>query len=201
MQTNDKDTGGFDNITSNITGNEFKTFLCEHVLEFPYFSGSKQPWWVSMEQSWQEIVLINSAEEGASHPIHQHGGWYWVVGEGQFNTSTSIDRSYIKDLYEKGLLQQNYQGDNVTTVWNFPDKRQPLPPGIVSNFPIVPTDILPKDVIQVPNHGYVIIRTHLDNPGNFIFHCHIDFHLSIGMGLGKYLFFIYNPIINSATLQ
>ena len=42
---------------------------------------------------------------------------------------------------------------------------------------------LSKDVIQVPAGGYVILRTKLDNPGNFIFHCHIDFHLSIGMGL------------------
>ena len=40
-----------------------------------------------------------------------------------------------------------------------------------------------KDVIQVPDGGYVILRTRLDNPGTFIFHCHIDFHLSIGMGM------------------
>ena len=48
---------------------------------------------------------------------------------------------------------------------------------------------VPKDVIQVPNLGYVLIRTKLDNPGNWIFHCHIDFHLSLGMGMGTRLFY------------
>ena len=75
------------------------------------------------------------------------------------------------DLYFKNLLQDNTKNETQTISWRFPDKS-------------TSTDILPKDVIQVPNQGYVILRTHLDNPGTFIFHCHIDFHLSIGMGLG-----------------
>merc|ERR1719468_474518 len=45
------------------------------------------------------------------------------------------------------------------------------------------TYIIPKDVIQVPNKGYVVIRVHLDNPGTFLFHCHIDTHLRLGMAL------------------
>ena len=131
--------------------------ICQHVLKFPF-----------KKQSWQEIVLIND-DNGVSHPIHQHGGWYWVVGEGQFNHN--ISRKYIMDLYFKNLLQDNTKNETQTISWRFPDTS-------------TSTDILPKDVIQVPNQGYVILRTHLDNPGTFIFHCHIDFHLSIGMGLG-----------------
>ena len=143
--------------------------ICQHVLKFP-FAGTDG------SRSWQEIVLIND-DSGVSHPIHQHGGWYWVVGEGQFNYT--INRTYIIDLYEQGLLNQNTQNETMSTVWNYPDE-----------YPFLNNNrknlwILPKDVIQVPNQGYVIIRTHLDNPGTFIFHCHIDFHLSIGMGLGK----------------
>ena len=111
-----------------------------------------------------ETVLIN-LDGGANHPIHQHGGWYWVVGEGQFNTNGSLlHSSVVKEGLKDGTLKRNttnssWYGDSSTA--------------------------LPKDVIQVPNHGYVVIRTPLDNPGNWIFHCHIDFHLSIGMGLGE----------------
>ena len=47
--------------------------------------------------------------------------------------------------------------------------------------------IISKDIIQVPNKGYVVVRIHLDNPGTFMFHCHIDSHLSHGMALGKNL--------------
>ena len=85
------------------------------------------------------------------------------MGEGQFPTSQEINRKYIEDLYNEGKL--NITTENTT--YNDGD------------------NALPKDVIQVPNNGYVIIRTRLDNPGTWIFHCHIDFHLSIGMGLGK----------------
>ena len=41
----------------------------------------------------------------------------------------------------------------------------------------------PKDTIQVPRNGYVILRSKLDNPGFWLFHCHIEAHLERGMGL------------------
>ena len=109
------------------------------------------------------MVLINNNKQGAAHPIHQHGGWFWIVGEGQFPFDQPINRNIIEEKYKKGELQTN---SNHTAYYT----------GHSS---------LPKDVIQVPNNGYVIIRTRTDNPGTWIFHCHIDFHLSIGMGLGK----------------
>ena len=132
-------------LTTNIS-------ICQHVLKYEYKPG----WWV-------ETILINR-DGGANHPIHQHGGWYWVVGEGQFFTNNSLlNATWVIEGLKDGSLKKNnsntsWYGDSVTT--------------------------LPKDVIQVPNFGYVVIRTPLDNPGNWIFHCHIDFHLSIGMGLG-----------------
>ena len=40
-----------------------------------------------------------------------------------------------------------------------------------------------KDVVLVPTNGYVIFRTPLDNPGNWILHCHINFHVEHGMAM------------------
>ena len=141
--------------------------ICNHVTEYPFVS-SLVTWWV-------ETILINTnlAQYAASHPIHQHGGWYWVVGEGQFpprkegsEEYPTVNRTYIEEQYKSGLLQVN----DANHAWY----------GDLDDW-----HRLPKDVIQVPNNGYVIIRTPLDNPGTWIFHCHIDFHLSIGMGKGK----------------
>ncbi|XP_070536992.1 uncharacterized protein [Ptychodera flava] len=37
-----------------------------------------------------------------------------------------------------------------------------------------------KDSVTVPSGGYTILRFHADNPGYWLFHCHIEFHSSDG---------------------
>ena len=38
-----------------------------------------------------------------------------------------------------------------------------------------------KDTVILPGHGYVIIRFVADNPGWWLFHCHIIFHISVSL--------------------
>ncbi|XP_011645340.1 laccase-1-like isoform X2 [Pogonomyrmex barbatus] len=40
-----------------------------------------------------------------------------------------------------------------------------------------------KDTVTVPDGGYTIVRFYADNPGYWLFHCHIEFHAEIGMSL------------------
>ncbi|CAG9792346.1 unnamed protein product [Diatraea saccharalis] len=40
-----------------------------------------------------------------------------------------------------------------------------------------------KDTITVPDGGYTVIRFKADNPGYWLFHCHIEFHVEVGMAL------------------
>ncbi|XP_062576318.1 uncharacterized protein LOC134238219 [Saccostrea cucullata] len=40
-----------------------------------------------------------------------------------------------------------------------------------------------KDTVTVANGGYTILRIHATNPGFWFFHCHVDFHAEIGMGI------------------
>ncbi|XP_078000548.1 uncharacterized protein LOC144453143 [Glandiceps talaboti] len=41
-----------------------------------------------------------------------------------------------------------------------------------------------KDTVAVPAGGYTILRFHANNPGYWLFHCHIEFHIANGgMGL------------------
>ncbi|XP_018402155.1 PREDICTED: laccase-4-like [Cyphomyrmex costatus] len=40
-----------------------------------------------------------------------------------------------------------------------------------------------KDTVTVPDGGYTIVRFYANNPGYWLFHCHIEFHVEIGMSL------------------
>lgn len=40
-----------------------------------------------------------------------------------------------------------------------------------------------KDTVSVPAMDELVIQFDADNPGNWFFHCHIEWHLGIGMGL------------------
>lgn len=40
-----------------------------------------------------------------------------------------------------------------------------------------------KDTVTVPDGGYTILRFHARNTGFWLFHCHIEFHVEIGMAL------------------
>ncbi|ODN01041.1 L-ascorbate oxidase, partial [Orchesella cincta] len=40
-----------------------------------------------------------------------------------------------------------------------------------------------KDTVTVPDGGYTIVRFRADNPGFWFFHCHITYHVEVGMGL------------------
>ncbi|KAJ3666315.1 hypothetical protein Zmor_001765 [Zophobas morio] len=40
-----------------------------------------------------------------------------------------------------------------------------------------------KDTVTVPDGGFTIIRFKATNPGYWIFHCHIEFHVEVGMSL------------------
>jgi len=38
-----------------------------------------------------------------------------------------------------------------------------------------------RDTIEVAGYGYVVIRFRADNPGIFLFHCHIEWHVESGL--------------------
>ncbi|XP_050689370.1 uncharacterized protein LOC126981839 [Eriocheir sinensis] len=40
-----------------------------------------------------------------------------------------------------------------------------------------------KDTVTVPSGGYVVIRFFANNPGYWLFHCHLSFHVEMGMSL------------------
>ncbi|XP_022095252.1 L-ascorbate oxidase-like [Acanthaster planci] len=51
--------------------------------------------------------------------------------------------------------------------------------GIVRNF----TEAPQKDTVIVPDGGFTAVRFVADNPGWWLFHCHLEFHNTIGMAV------------------
>ncbi|XP_071949652.1 uncharacterized protein [Antedon mediterranea] len=56
------------------------------------------------------------------------------------------------------------------------DKTEGLP-----RIPLVSAVV--KDTVNVPDFGYVIIRWKAENPGYWFFHCHVEYHATLGMAM------------------
>ena len=137
-----------------------------------------------------ELVLTNrdatSHLDGASHPVHLHGHYFYVlkVGypvmdtNGHFVTVNDDIECVNKPRYhscpyefitvEKGerrKLKQVVQWRNVPADQNKAPNRS----------------YAQKDTVIVPYGGYTVIRFTVDNPGWWFFHCHIEIHQLEGM--------------------
>ncbi|KAK9446641.1 Cupredoxin [Limtongia smithiae] len=103
----------------------------------------------------QVVELIVNNDDTGTHPFHLHGHNFQI-----------IDRApgYGADFYDYNDLAAGVQYD--------PDDH--------SSFPSVPVR---RDVAVLPAQGYMVLRFVADNPGVWIFHCHIDWHLASGLAM------------------
>ncbi|XP_055378333.1 uncharacterized protein LOC129610041 [Condylostylus longicornis] len=103
-----------------------------------------------------EIVLVDEVQQtNLSHPFHLHGASFHVIGMGRSPDTTvkKINLKHALELDRRGALRRDFA-------------KPPL-----------------KDTVAVPNNGYTILRFRADNPGFWLFHCHFQFHILIGMDL------------------
>lgn len=98
-------------------------------------------------------IILNNGDTG-SHPFHLHG-----------HNVQLIDRapSYGAHFYDY------LNGDPV-----------PYDPSTNDSFPQYPPR---RDTFILPPQGYLVLRFVADNPGVWLFHCHIDWHLSQGLAM------------------
>lgn len=97
-------------------------------------------------------VAINSLD-AMEHPFHMHGHGVQVVGwgPGRFDPSSSPSSS-----------SSSAAAAGTKTVWN-------------------PDNPLRRDTLTVPAESHVVIRFRADNPGLWVLHCHVAWHLEAGM--------------------
>ena len=98
-------------------------------------------------------IVLNNNDTG-SHPFHLHGHNFQLVQRAP---------SYGPTFYD------NLNGDPI-----------PYDPTNHTAFPNTPAR---RDTFVLPPHGFFVIRFVADNPGVWFFHCHIDWHLSQGLGM------------------
>ncbi|KAE8147072.1 multicopper oxidase-domain-containing protein [Aspergillus avenaceus] len=98
-------------------------------------------------------LIVNNLDEGG-HPFHLHGHSF-----------------YVMHVYE---ASQGWGSYNPST--------DVIPPGLESQSYNLSRAML-RDTIYVPSRGYAVLRFRADNPGVWLFHCHILWHWASGMAM------------------
>ncbi|KAL1902357.1 ferroxidase fet3 [Sporothrix stenoceras] len=98
-------------------------------------------------------VILNNGD-GGSHPFHLHGHNFQVI---QREPPLGPEFNSYLDGDPIGYDPNNH-----------------------TDFPPIP---IRRDVIVLPPQGFVVLRFVADNPGVWVFHCHIDWHLASGLAM------------------
>ncbi|OJJ45719.1 hypothetical protein ASPZODRAFT_68692 [Penicilliopsis zonata CBS 506.65] len=111
------------------------------------------------EPVWVDLV-VNNLDEG-DHPFHLHGHHFYVLA-----------------IYRSSTGWGSYNP--------FSDARPPglsLPEESDAQSPYDLSRAILRDTVQIPRRGYAVLRFRADNPGVWLFHCHILWHLASGMAM------------------
>ncbi|KAI0889416.1 putative multicopper oxidase [Annulohypoxylon maeteangense] len=100
-----------------------------------------------------DIILQNMDEN--AHPFHLHGTQMWILGAGH---------GYFPGYNVLGL---NDDGKGL---------QFPTASGVIEN-------PLKRDTVTVEGFGWALLRFVADNPGVWLFHCHVIWHSEAGMGM------------------
>uniref|UniRef100_A0A093UW26 Iron transport multicopper oxidase FET3 n=1 Tax=Talaromyces marneffei PM1 TaxID=1077442 RepID=A0A093UW26_TALMA len=107
-----------------------------------------------LEGAWVDLV-VNNLDEGA-HPFHFHGHSFYVVA-----------------LYESPAGSSRWGSYNPWATDN----------GSADEDPYDLSRAVLRDTVQIPARGYAVLRFRADNPGVWMFHCHVMWHLAGGMAM------------------
>ena len=100
-----------------------------------------------------ESLTVFEFDAETIHPIHMHGHAYSIVSMDTPDDPTiPTTAEYIQKLDEEGKIERNFD-------------KPPI-----------------KDTVVVPDSGYTVLRFIANNPGVWMVHCHLDFHMETGMG-------------------
>lgn len=102
-----------------------------------------------------EVVLVNTMND--QHPMHMHTHTPWVVASGQ----ASRDAIFSGDISSLSKLSGPIKRDTYT-----------VPPCNV--------DASTGECVDV---GFIVLRFVTDNPGAWMIHCHVEWHMDIGMSM------------------
>ncbi|KAJ5625031.1 multicopper oxidase-domain-containing protein [Penicillium lagena] len=118
------------------------------------------------ETQWVDLV-VNNLDEGP-HPFHLHGHHFYILTIQEATFGWGSYNPFVDD-YPPGL-EPDETTDNTHT-----NTSQEQPYDL--------TRASLRDTVQIPSRGYAVLRFRADNPGVWMLHCHILWHLATGMAM------------------
>jgi hypothetical protein len=119
---------------------------------------------------WQDPTFLNLENPGPWNPSwvvfpenYTSTDWVWLVVKGLPGNTIGAHPIHLHG-HDFAILQQIGNA-------NFPD-------GLNLKLDNPPR----RDVVLLPSDGYVVIAFKTDNPGTWLVHCHIAFHVAAGLG-------------------
>ncbi|KOS38191.1 hypothetical protein ACN38_g10995 [Penicillium nordicum] len=124
------------------------------------------------EPVWIDLV-VNNLDEG-SHPFHLHGHHFYILavhqaefGWGSYNPFTDKIPPHLES--DSNELKNDTVDAHKLNVYNsglYDTSRAAL-----------------RDTVQIPSRGYAVLRFQANNPGVWLFHCHMLWHSATGMAM------------------
>jgi FtsP/CotA-like multicopper oxidase with cupredoxin domain len=107
----------------------------------------------TQNNTWVDLVFLNSLPNQPPHPIHKHSNGVFIIGEGEgdFNWNTVAEAAEA--------VPENFNFDT-----------PPYRDGFVT-----------PQSRRLPT--WLAVRYHVNNPGAWMLHCHIQSHLTGGMAV------------------
>ncbi|KAI9042193.1 uncharacterized protein KD926_006113 [Aspergillus affinis] len=106
---------------------------------------------------WVDLV-VNNLDEGG-HPFHLHGHHFYILRVHEASIGWGSFNPF-ETKNPSGLSDQDQHPDG----YDF-------------------SHAMLRDTVYIPRRGYAIIRFQAKNPGVWMFHCHIVWHLASGMAM------------------
>ncbi|KAL9622799.1 MAG: hypothetical protein Q9160_002918 [Pyrenula sp. 1 TL-2023] len=156
-------------VSSPINGASGQRFnLSFQASAKPPFPLAK--WELSMEEDVFTPIRINYSDPTFFH-LDNKGSWdpLWRIIPEDYTSQDWLIECILKTHlhgHDFAILEQaynkTYNSSNLSLELDNPPRR---------------------DVVLMPRNGYVVIAFKADNPGAWLVHCHIAFHISEGLGL------------------
>ncbi|SCV02995.1 LANO_0G01508g1_1 [Lachancea nothofagi CBS 11611] len=115
--------------------------------------GVREP--IQLESDEVIEIAINSIDH-MTHPWHMHGHTFQVISVGQSRDGPL----HFEDLETPAM--KRYQADLFAWEGKVP---------------------MTRDTINIPGSSYAVIRFLANNPGFWLLHCHVEWHMSKGLGV------------------
>ena len=108
------------------------------------------------QDDWVDVIMVTAGPFSQAHPMHKHGNRIFLLGSGMGNFEWDTVDEAIPHLPEG--------------TFNFED------PPYLDTFNTV-------EIEGEADDTWTVIRYKAENPGAWLFHCHVQTHLSGGMGM------------------